>query len=242
MYKYILNPGVKAGWATHVLIILNVIQANSRCAFLDVLGLSDPSVFTFFFTFAMAPKKYVKLFFSKRDVLCVCVGVSVQKKGKVKCTSTTCRWTHSKQSGLVQCELLQKCVCVGCVGHLFVFCPSSIEKKHLWIAMWCFRPLKFFIFPNLWPPNSIGDMSNKKKSWSYLDLLTRNDACLEKVTQVHILPTWWWKIMMIYLGRIRKKVNKQTNPKLHSTTRFQPWSWCEPSASLQWFGWNIPLM
>lgn len=175
-------------------------------------------------------------------MFCVCVGVSVQKKGKVKCTSTTCRWTHSKQSGLVQCELLQKCVCVGCVGHLFVFCPSSIEKKHLWIAMWCFRPLKFFIFPNLWPPNSIWDMSNKKKSWSYLDLLTRNDACLEKVTQVHILPTWWWKIMMIYLGRIRKKVNKQTNPKLHSTTRFQPWSWCEPSASLQWFGWNIPLM
>lgn len=132
------------------------------------------------------------------------------------------------------------------VWGVWVTCLYSVlpplKKKHLWIAMWCFRPLKFFIFPNLWPPNSIWDMSNKKKSWSYLDLLTRNDACLEKVTQVHILPTWWWKIMMIYLGRIRKKVNKQTNPKLHSTTRFQPWSWCEPSASLQWFGWNIPLM
>ena len=42
-------------------------------------------------------------------------------------------------------------------------------------------------------------------------------GCMEKVTQVHILPTWWWKMVMENLGRIirirKKSTNKQTNPE-----------------------------
>ena len=107
MYKYSLIPVSKqVEFAAHVLIVLNVIQANLRCAFLDVLGLSDPSVFTFFFTFAMAPNNWMWSFCSA--IVMFCVVVSVEKTGKVKCTNTTCRWTQSKQSGLVKCELLQK--------------------------------------------------------------------------------------------------------------------------------------
>ena len=45
------------------------------------------------------------------------------------------------------------CVCVrvvcGSLGHLFVICPSSIDFRHLWTAMWCFRPMTSSILLNL---------------------------------------------------------------------------------------------
>ena len=76
-------------------------------------------------------KKYVKFFFSKRDVLCVCMW-EFQLRKKEKSNVQTQHVVERTQNKVVLLNVncyKSACVCVGCVGHLFVFCPSSIEKK-----------------------------------------------------------------------------------------------------------------